>query len=275
MGFAELKKGLDIDSSGQLQFHLGKLQGLLRTTPEGNYTLSDEGKEALRIVAVKESVKTKTTNRPSITPLKIITLILVIALVFTVSISFYNNQQQSQAFNNLNQSYNQAFDNLNQSYNSLSASYSGLSQQFNNITTLFFNNYGYPYPPSFLLLGHPSIPTAISAPFPTSPPISKSEALQIALDYGGWNDTTLANKTVSEQLCLIYCQGSSTSGGYGLLGDVDGDVANYSAVQVGNITYRYVWEIIVQNNSTAVLIPPPGFYYVDATTGEIVPTQLL
>jgi len=37
MGFADLKKALGIDSSGLLQFHLGKLNTLVKTAAEGQY----------------------------------------------------------------------------------------------------------------------------------------------------------------------------------------------------------------------------------------------
>jgi DNA-binding transcriptional ArsR family regulator len=53
--FSELKGALGIDSSGQLQFHLGKLNGLIRVGEQGNYALTDEGKEALRITTVEPS----------------------------------------------------------------------------------------------------------------------------------------------------------------------------------------------------------------------------
>ena len=52
-GFSELKKALGIQSSGLLQFHLSKLQGLVKTASDGNYELTDEGKEALRISATR------------------------------------------------------------------------------------------------------------------------------------------------------------------------------------------------------------------------------
>jgi DNA-binding HxlR family transcriptional regulator len=55
--FSDLKKALEIENSGLLQFHLGKLQGLVKNSPEGNYSLTDEGREALRVVAIKESAK--------------------------------------------------------------------------------------------------------------------------------------------------------------------------------------------------------------------------
>ncbi len=51
--FSELKSALDIESSGQLQFHLGKLKGLVRTTDASDYSLTDEGREALRITTVE------------------------------------------------------------------------------------------------------------------------------------------------------------------------------------------------------------------------------
>jgi|GEM_PF-832908 len=50
LGFSELKRELGIESSGQLQFHLGKLNGLVKSTPEGNYALTDQGRDALRTV---------------------------------------------------------------------------------------------------------------------------------------------------------------------------------------------------------------------------------
>jgi len=48
--FSELKRRVGIESSGHIQFHLEKLDGLIKVTPEGKYALTDEGKEALRLV---------------------------------------------------------------------------------------------------------------------------------------------------------------------------------------------------------------------------------
>jgi len=49
LGFSELKKRVGIESSGHIQYHLEKLDGLIRVTPEGKYALTDDGKEALRL----------------------------------------------------------------------------------------------------------------------------------------------------------------------------------------------------------------------------------
>lgn len=47
VGFAELKKKTAIESSGHLQHHLNKLDGLIKTDEYGKYCLSDQGKDAL------------------------------------------------------------------------------------------------------------------------------------------------------------------------------------------------------------------------------------
>jgi DNA-binding transcriptional ArsR family regulator len=93
MGFSDLKKALDIDSGGQLQFHLGKLHGLVKTV-EGNYTLTDEGKEALRMMAAKEPVKIEPKTKHSITPRRkrryaIIITAIIAAVAIIGALSFF------------------------------------------------------------------------------------------------------------------------------------------------------------------------------------------
>jgi DNA-binding HxlR family transcriptional regulator len=56
MGFAELKKRVNIQSSGHLQHHLSKLDGLIETDGNGKYCLSDQGKDALLAVQTVENV---------------------------------------------------------------------------------------------------------------------------------------------------------------------------------------------------------------------------
>jgi len=51
LGFADLKRRVGIESSGHLQFHLNKLDGLVKMTLEGLYAMSDDGHEALRITS--------------------------------------------------------------------------------------------------------------------------------------------------------------------------------------------------------------------------------
>lgn len=56
MGFADLKKRVNIDSSGHLQHHLSKLNGLIKTDANGKYCLSDQGKDALVVVQTVENM---------------------------------------------------------------------------------------------------------------------------------------------------------------------------------------------------------------------------
>jgi len=108
LGFSDLKKALGIDSGGQLQFHLGKLQGLVKTV-EGNYALTDEGKEALRIMAIKKTPDKSEIKRVKSKPLQIISIILIFALAISIfyEFSLYNaNMQLDTKLSNLNQEYN-------------------------------------------------------------------------------------------------------------------------------------------------------------------------
>jgi len=50
LGFADLRRRVGIDSGGHLQFHLGKLDGLIRSRADGNYELTQDGADAMRIV---------------------------------------------------------------------------------------------------------------------------------------------------------------------------------------------------------------------------------
>jgi DNA-binding transcriptional ArsR family regulator len=54
LGFADLKKKTGIESSGHLQHHLSKLNGLIKTDENGKYVLSDQGKDALFTVLTAE-----------------------------------------------------------------------------------------------------------------------------------------------------------------------------------------------------------------------------
>lgn len=50
MGFSELKRRLGVKSSGKLDFHLKKLEGLVASNSDGRYTLTKDGYAALQAV---------------------------------------------------------------------------------------------------------------------------------------------------------------------------------------------------------------------------------
>lgn len=95
LGFAELKKAVGIESSGHLSFHLGKLEGLVKAGPDGDYALADEGREALRMISVtrnegKGSVKVST---PRLASRNIAIVALVVGVLLLASFAAYQQQQ--------------------------------------------------------------------------------------------------------------------------------------------------------------------------------------
>ena len=101
-----------------------------------------------------------------------------------------------------------------------------------------------------------------------SPPVSMYHALIIALESGGWNATSLGNMEVSVELDYCAFLNSPNGTGFDWLYSVTHSVADWSPKQVNDTTYRYVWTIIIHYLGSIQGIPPPGYYYVDAATGE-------
>lgn len=97
MGFAELKRETGIESGGLLSFHLGKLGHLVKTTEEGDYSLSDEGREALRVIGTISSEEREGKVTPKVLNggrrLKVVAVVLVIALVALGGLGPYQQQQ--------------------------------------------------------------------------------------------------------------------------------------------------------------------------------------
>jgi hypothetical protein len=112
----------------------------------------------------------------------------------------------------------------------------------------------------------------VSPNYDFSPPITMYHALKIALESGDWNATSIENMTVTVSLDYMEFTNSSTSSGYQTLYEVTQPAQNYSDVQVNSTTtYRYIWSVEVNENQH-MTIPPYGLYYVDAQTGDIIPT---
>ena len=131
-----------------------------------------------------------------------------------------------------------------------------------------------------------------------SPPISKYYAIDLALASDGWSQSSLQNMTVHAKLqnMLFYTNGSALleyadkanvtltmlpnrnlpnlndMSGTETLGEVTAPVDNYPPQYYGQVTVRYIWSIVITPNGDGIQIPPPGVYYVNAATGELVPT---
>jgi len=95
MGFAELKKETGIESSGHLSFHLTKLGGLLKVGDDGAYSLTDEGREALRVVSVTRGSQSGGVKVSMVRPsLKLAAAaVAVVALVLLGAVVVVQQQQ--------------------------------------------------------------------------------------------------------------------------------------------------------------------------------------
>lgn len=95
MGFADLKKAVGIESSGHLSFHLGKLGGLLKVGQDGRYLLTDEGREALRVISVtrNEGEGSIKVGTPRTGARNIAIVVLVVGMLLMASFSIFQQQQ--------------------------------------------------------------------------------------------------------------------------------------------------------------------------------------
>jgi DNA-binding transcriptional ArsR family regulator len=112
VGFADLKKKTGIESSGHLQHHLTKLNGLIHTDEYGKYCLSDEGKDALITVQTVELSSPQVGGHRhrfnTKTAFVTISLLLVGLLVVSsvVAVIAYNQSEVLRRNNSVSNSFN-------------------------------------------------------------------------------------------------------------------------------------------------------------------------
>jgi outer membrane protein assembly factor BamB/DNA-binding HxlR family transcriptional regulator len=100
LGFADLKKRVGIDSSGHLQHHLNKLDGLIKTDEHGKYCLSDQGKDALLSVQTVEKAASapvtgvgRRTIWKNVRLLKLVSVLLSVVLVVVSAVAVFEYVQ--------------------------------------------------------------------------------------------------------------------------------------------------------------------------------------
>jgi DNA-binding HxlR family transcriptional regulator len=101
MTFSELKRKVGIESSGLLSFHLGKLTHLVSTNQEGTYVLTDQGKEAVRMIHFTRSagndghaIKVKVSSSDK-RPYLVVISVLLAAVILLGSVAVYQQGQLS------------------------------------------------------------------------------------------------------------------------------------------------------------------------------------
>ena len=98
LAYSELKRAAGLESNGLLTFHLGKMRDLVRLNADGNYALTDEGREALRIVeASKGQGQQGTVQRAPVHVPRlgaILAALVVVLLVLAAASAIEYNQIQ-------------------------------------------------------------------------------------------------------------------------------------------------------------------------------------
>jgi DNA-binding HxlR family transcriptional regulator len=253
VGFADLKKKTAIESSGHLQHHLNKLDGLIKTDEYGKYCLSDQGKDALLTVQTVENVSSirGIKNAKEIhlrrfktkMGLKSVTLLLAALLIASSAIALFECNQTSVLQKEIARSNGIDFEAM-----------------------AYYNEFGV-------------IPaTNVNSSF--APPVSMYRALQMGLQADGWNKTSLNGmrvgaylmkwmETVNWREIVTDRTAFNTTLFYiASIGPETSPPSDYSDVYGNGEIYRYVWQITVLN-STGITIPPIETW-IDAATGQIL-----
>lgn len=253
LGFAELKKKTTIESSGHLQHHLNKLNGLIKTDDYGKYCLSDEGKDALLTVQTVENASPKKEANENLhkryfgkkLSLKPVAFLLIALLIASSAIAVYE--------------YSQVVS-LNKEP--------------------FISNDGSPEAAAYYAEFGNVIPaTNVNSSF--APPVSMYQALLIGLNVDGFNRTSLRGMVVSASLMPWQTVTNQTEYQSNLKLPVEVNLtqmmtppASYADVYGNGVIYQYVWQITVLKNGI-FQHPVPGFILIDASTAQILPNPPL
>ncbi len=216
LGFADLKKKTAIESSGHLQHHLSKLNGLVKTDEYGKYCLSDEGKDALLTVQTVENASPKKETKANghrhlKIGLKPVAFLLAILLIASSVVAVYEYHQATVFQNKFNMANSIAIDAMT-----------------------YYSEFGV-------------IPTTTTNSSYT-PPVSMYRALQLALEGFGFNKTSVSGMIIDARLNLFQTTTNGTLIGNTALTNIPSD---YSVIVENGIMYRYVWVITIENPRAA------------------------
>jgi DNA-binding transcriptional ArsR family regulator len=259
IGFADLKKKTAIESSGHLQHHLTKLNGLIKTDDYGHYCLSDEGKDALLTVQTVENSSPRTNTKEKEhryfkVGLKPVAFLLVALLIASSAIAVYE--------------YNQTLS-QNKSSTNIPDSVVVPYPYFGEIQS---ENIDQSFPSQTDINSTFQLSTDANSIY--SPPINIYRALQIGLEAEGWNKTSIQGMKVSAYLAQYQWSINSKFLYNTNVTVVTNPPLTYSYVLSNGVIRGYAWEISVEP-SIGFTTPPLGYSLVDASTGQLIPPPAL
>ena len=79
LGFSKIKQNLGISSSGNIQHHIGKLTTLVELDSDGDYILSDQGREAIMAIRAVRNISNQKQDDPKL-------------VTFVTTLAFYRAQ---------------------------------------------------------------------------------------------------------------------------------------------------------------------------------------
>jgi DNA-binding transcriptional ArsR family regulator len=86
LGFSDLRRKVELDSGGHLQFHLGKLDGLVTSGQGGNYAITNDGREALRVIDSERGQRKGNLRSGQLPPLAKSLLVGLVAAIVVLSV---------------------------------------------------------------------------------------------------------------------------------------------------------------------------------------------
>jgi len=210
-----------------------EVAGLVKVADGGNHALTDEGRGALRVALAMEGDRPARRLRVTLSPALVVCILLVCSIAAVASISYLENASMRGALDAADQEMAQ----LNQSYTQLLSDMEHFNSQVDQ-----------------------------QSPFLTR--ISKSQAIRIALAYGGWNASSLRGQTVAGTLYHVTC---NTSSNWRARTNVTEPAASYSPINDGEMEYFYEWYITIAGNfgNGPFQLCHAG-YYIDAMNGQIL-----
>jgi len=253
--YTELLNEIDIDN-GLLNYHLDNMRELIRKRKDGTYTLSEFGKAGLNLIHRIEEPAVKAEDKRRLRLAGTVTAIIIIALITCIGFLYSDNFGLRTLANDRMSNINQLQVSFDATNKSLVDSELKLKLLHTNYLNLLTSN--------------------------VTPPVSKLEAVGIALSKSGWNSTSLKDKEVSATLIYASFFYSDVGSSFRTVYEVNTNLGDYSPKVEYNVTdphmtpqrkgtmwYRYVWRVVISNQGFWKSIPPSGQYCVDASTGEL------
>ena len=171
LGFTELKKEVGIESSGHLQFHMGRLGNLVGTSPDGSYILTDEGREALRVLSMarvgnSESAQRIRSTLGQVAWQRVILSGLLIAMVIMAGLVVYQQEEIAS---------------LNGAVSSDTVMIGGMRYYYESVPAVWFNGTGLTFHQvSFTFLEVPNYCYSTNLTFECSVRLSNGTVLDLA-----------------------------------------------------------------------------------------------